>query len=97
MRSFSERGITRSMGRVALQKMHRELQGGAMTAEKKYVKRIGWVVQVRDSIKDKWILVAHSFGTTKEYATHEANRRDISFKRDLARYVPVYVEVSHAD
>ncbi len=79
-------------------------------SEKKY-KRIGWVVETRKTVDQKWYVACRILSGTKHGAIQSFNS-DISFLmglkfsreysygglhcENLARCVPVYVEVSDA-
>lgn len=67
-----------------------------MQSEKRYVKRIGWVVQHRKTKDDCW-QISHA-GDTSSIAIQRFNYdRQITYNErrvaSLARCVPVYVEV----
>lgn len=76
--------------------------------EKKY-KRIGWVVEIRKTVDQKWYVVCRilsgtkhgaiqSFNSDKSFIMGSAFLREDSYgglhDRGLARCVPVYVEVT---
>lgn len=72
-------------------------------SEKKYVKRIGWVVEHRATKRHKWIRLNHIYATTKHGAAWRYDNEVISRyrfengkSRKLVRLKPVYVEVQDA-
>ena len=72
-------------------------------SEKKYVKRIGWVVAHRATRRHKWIRLNGIYGTTKHGVACMYDNQVISRYRfkagkscGLVCTVPVYVEVQDA-
>lgn len=63
--------------------------------EKKYVKRIGWVVQVRRSFSKPWSERLEMQGKTERAAwcKYRSSYKEDALRRGLARLTAVYVEV----